>query len=110
MSKSFVSRLVQLDAELDQVVEFVTRKPEDERSALGTAATVGGVGALGYAGQSILRGRAWQKKVTGAADNSIGGLGAAFRTGHRMNVMAARGAWRGLKNSSAARKLSGMMM
>ena len=110
MSSPFISRLVQLDAELDQVVEFVSRKPEDERSALGTAAKVGGVGTLGYLGQSLARGRAWQKKVTGSADNSLSGLGGALRTGHSMNKMAARGAWRGIKNSSAARKLSGMMM
>lgn len=94
-----IRRLRQLNAKLDQAIEF---RQQDEDSTVKKAAVIGGLGAAAYGAGSILRGRAWQKKVTGAVDNSPSGLVGALKTGHSMNSIAVRGAVTGAKAQTSA--------
>lgn len=89
MHTSTKARLISLNARVSRkVVEFAD--PQDEKSnKLRNAAIAAGTVGAGYAGLSVLRGRQWQKKVTGAADNSASGLLGALRTGHQMNTVDA---------------------
>jgi hypothetical protein len=102
MHTSTKARLVQLNAKVGKTVtEFVARE-DDKKSTLGTAAKVAGAGALAYGVGSALRGRQWQKKVTGTVDNSPAGILGALRSGHSMNSMAAKGAIVGARKATGA--------
>lgn len=87
MHKSTKSRLVQLNAKLGKRVELIAKNPDDDQMNTAEKVAIGaGTLAAGYGAGSLLRGRAWQKKVIGAPDNSVSGLLGALKTGHNANV------------------------
>jgi len=92
MSNHTLTRLTELHAKTGAVLEFAQRPQDEESHTLRNAALGLGGAAAAYGAGSYMRGRNWQKSVTGAADNSPAGILGALKTGNRMNVIAARGA------------------
>lgn len=82
-----VSRLTQLDADLDEVIEFARSEPEEKKSHLVRNALVGAGGlAAAYGAGSFMRGRAARLAHTGKSNNSFRGIGQNIAVGHSMNV------------------------
>ena len=93
MSNHTLTRLTQLHAKTGAVLEFAQRPQDEESHTLRNAAIgVGGGLAATYGVGSYLRGRSAMKGLSGGVDNSPAGFLNSIKSGHRMNVTAARGA------------------
>lgn len=102
MNPTTKARLVQLNAKVAAKVTEFRSQEEDKGNGVAKAAAGVGLAGAAYGAGSYLRGRAWQKKTTGTTDNTLAGRLGALKSGHAMNVMAAKGAVAGAKRATGA--------